>query len=111
MLYLHAHGSITYPSLDLEAEDVRGLLQAEFKIISIPSGNVDAHSKLGKRLENLSAAAILCVQGRVGRVIVPTTFLVPNSALDLTPFYEQLKGDIPEELQTKKFSGQYTHTK
>ena len=109
MLYLHAHGSITYPSLDLEAEDVRGLLQAEFKIISIPSGNVDAHSKLGKRLENLSAAAILCVQGRVGSVIVPTTFLVPNSALDLTPFYEQLKDAEPTsvlpEVSLNVFSG------
>jgi len=109
MLYLHAHGSITYPSLDLEAEDVRGLLQAEFKIISIPSGNVDAHSKLGKRLENLSSALILCVQGRVGSVVVPTTFLAPKSVLDLTPFYEQLKHAEPTavlpEVALNVFSG------
>ena len=78
LLYLHGFGSITYPNLDLDAEDVRGLLDAEFKMVS------DGHHD--PEIKNDSDTRVLCVQGRVGTAVVPTTFLPPQGSLDLAPY-------------------------
>ena len=78
VLYLNARGSISYLNLDLELEDIRGFLHADFKVVS--ACPEEGHIK------NPSTTHAMCVQGRIGATDVPVIFVPPLGAADLTPY-------------------------
>ena len=92
VLYLNAFGSITYPNLDLLKEDVKGLVDTEFKMLS-------AFESDKRGIQNTSATEVMCVQGKMGANVVPVTYIPPHGNLELP------KEDVGMSLFV--FSGKY----